>query len=83
MKALFTKLAKALARWRTWVVNSLLALAVVAPEIINSPEILAVVPREWQRWFLVGVFLLNIWMRPRPAVLPGDPEVQAKKAGAK
>lgn len=72
-----------LVRFRTWIVNSLLALAVVAPEIINSPEILAVVPREWQRWFLVGVFLLNIWMRPRPAVLPSDPEVQAKKAGAK
>ena len=83
MKSFITNLAKKIARWRTWLVNSLLALAVVAPEIVNSPEILAVVPREWQRWFLVGVFLLNIWMRPRPAVLPSDPEVQAKKAGAK
>ncbi len=83
MRALFTSFARKVARWRTWIVNSLLALAVVAPEIANSPEILAVVPREWQRWFLVGVFLLNIWMRPRPAVLAGDPEVQAKKAAAK
>jgi len=83
MKSFLTNLAKKIARWRTWLVNSLLALAVVAPEIVNSPEILAVVPREWQRWFLVGVFLLNIWMRPRPAVLPSDPEVQAQKAGAK
>lgn len=83
MKALVSKLAVALARWRTWVVNGLLALAVIAPELANSPEFLAVVPREWQRWFLAGVFLLNIWMRPRPAVLAGDPEVKAKKGGAK
>ncbi|UNK39403.1 hypothetical protein MNR02_06760 [Shinella sp. H4-D48] len=83
MKALVSKLATALARWRTWIVNGLLALAVVLPEIANSPEILAIVPREWQRWFLAGVFLLNIWMRPRPAVLAGDPEVQAKKVAAK
>lgn len=83
MKAFVSKLATALARWRTWVVNGLLALAVVAPELANSPEILAVVPREWQRWFLAGVFMLNIWMRPRPAVLPGDPEVQMKRGDPK
>lgn len=83
MKALFSSLARKVARWRTWIVNSLLALAVVAPEIANSPEIVAVVPREWQRWFLAGVFMLNIWMRPRPAVLPGDPEVQMKRVDQK
>ena len=36
-------------------------------------------PQEYQRMFLAGLFMLNIWMRPRPAVLPGDPEVQIKK----
>lgn len=76
MKALL----KTIARWRTWVLNILLVFATLAPEILNAPEILAVVPQEYQRMFLAGLFLLNIWMRPRPAVLPGDPEVQAKKA---
>lgn len=69
-----------LARWRTWVVNLLLVFATLAPEILNAPEILAIVPQEYQRMFLAGLFLLNIWLRPRPAVLPGDPEVQIKKA---
>lgn len=71
--------ARLIARFRTWVLNLLLAFAFAAPEIFNSPEVLAVIPREWQRWFLVAAFLLNIWMRPRPAVLPSDPEVKIKK----
>lgn len=71
---------KMLARWRTWVLNLLLVFATLAPEILNAPEILAIVPEDYQRMFLAGLFLLNIWMRPRPAVLPSDPEVQIKKA---
>lgn len=66
-------------RLRTWVFNIVLALLFVAPEILNSPEILAIIPAEYQRWFLVAAFLVNIWMRPRPAVLPGDPEVDMRK----
>lgn len=77
MKALF----KSIARWRTWVLNMLLVFATLAPEVLNAPEILAIVPQEYQRAFLAFLFLLNIWMRPRPAVLPSDPEVQIKKAG--
>lgn len=76
------KLFETLARWRTWVVNLFLAGVTLAPEILNSPEILAIVPQDYQRYFLAGLFLLNIWLRPRPAVLPSDPEVQAKKASA-
>lgn len=70
---------RTIARWRTWVLNVLLVLATLAPEVLNAPEILAIVPQEYQRMFLAGLFVLNIWMRPRPAVLPGDPEVQIKK----
>ena len=75
-----TAFLKTLARWRTWIVNGFLALLTVLPEVLNAPEILAVVPEEYQRIFLAGLFLLNIWLRPRPAVLPSDPEVQIKKA---
>lgn len=75
-----TDFLKMLARWRTWVVNAILVLITLAPEILNAPEILAVVPQDYQRYFLAGLFVLNIWLRPRPAVLPSDPEVQIKKA---
>lgn len=67
---------KTLARWRTWIVNVVLAALFALPAILNSPEILAVIPAEYQRWFLVAAFLINIWMRPRPAVLPSDPEAR-------
>ena len=77
-----TSILKTLARWRTWVINLLLASITLAPEILNAPEILAIVPQDYQRLFLAGLFLLNIWMRPRPAVLPSDPEVQVKKEAA-
>lgn len=77
-----TAIFKTLARWRTYVVNLLLAFAVMAPEILNAPEILAVVPQDYQRMFLAGLFLLNIWLRPRPAVLPGDLEVQSRNTAA-
>lgn len=69
-----------LVRWRTYFVNIVLALLFIAPEILNSPEILAVIPAEYQRWFLVAAFLINIWMRPRPAATRDDPEVQVREA---
>lgn len=63
-------------RWRTWLLNGILSLAFILPEVLNSPEVLAVIPQDYQRWFLVAAFLINIWMRPRPAVMAKDPEVQ-------
>lgn len=68
-----------LIRWRTYILNGALALAFILPEVMNSPEILAVIPAPWQRWFLVGAFLLNIWMRPRPASRAMDAEVRVAK----
>lgn len=69
-----------LVRWRTYFLNIILALLFIAPEVLNSPEILAIIPAPYQRWFLVAAFLVNIWMRPRPASLASDPEVQVKNA---
>lgn len=69
-----------LVRWRTWIVNTVLAVVTIAPEILNAPEVLAVVPHEYQRYFLAGLFVLNILMRPRPAAVKSDPEVQVREA---
>ena len=66
-------------RLRTWLVNLALALLIVGPEVLNSPEVLALIPAEYQRWVLAASFLINIWMRPRPAVLASDPEARGQK----
>jgi len=68
-----------LVRFRTWIVNLLLAVVIVAPDLLNSPEVLAIVPAEYQRYVLAAGFLLNIWLRPRPAVIASDPEVTSVK----
>lgn len=68
-----------LVRFRTWVVNIILAIITIAPGVLNAPEILAIVPADYQRYFLAGLFLLNIWLRPRAAVMAKDPEVAAKR----
>jgi hypothetical protein len=72
-------------RFRTWIVNLVFALMIVAPELLNSPEVLAVIPAEYQRYVLAAAFLVNIWMRPRPAVVKSDPEVdmRARRIGKK
>jgi hypothetical protein len=41
-----------LVRWRTYFVNITLALLFILPQVLNSPEILAVIPHDYQRWFL-------------------------------
>jgi len=70
-------------RFRTWLANLLFAALIVAPDLLNSPEILAVIPAEYQRYVLAAAFLLNIWMRPRPAVLPNDLEASVSRSKRK
>ena len=73
------KIWEFLVRLRTWLFNGVLALLVLAPEILNAPEILAVVPQHYQRYFLAGLFVVNILMRPRPAVMAKDPEAEVTR----
>jgi len=83
MTQILNPIWEVLVRWRTWLVNVTLALLFIIPEVLNSTEILAVIPHDYQRWFLVATFLVNILMRPRPASIASDPEVQVAKAIAK
>jgi len=71
---------EAVVRFRTWLVNLLLAALIVAPDLLNSPEVLAVIPQEYQRYVLAAAFLVNIWMRPRPAVLATDLEASVSRS---
>ena len=77
-----SRLWEYLVRFRTWVVNIVLALMVVAPDLLNAPEVLAVFPAEYQRYVVAAGFILNIWMRPRPAVMAHDPEASLPRRGA-
>ena len=70
-------------RFRTWLANLLFALLIVAPDLLNSPEVLAVIPAEYQRWVIATGFLLNIWMRPRPAVISTDLEASVSRSRRK
>lgn len=76
MKRIF----EAVVRFRTWLANLFFAALIVAPDLINSPEILAAVPAEYQRYVVAAAFLVNIWMRPRPAVLATDLEASISRS---
>jgi hypothetical protein len=65
---------EALVRFRTWVVNMFAAAMILIPELLNAPEVIAVVPVQYQKYVFVAALLLNIWMRPRPAVMAKDVE---------
>ena len=67
-------------RLRTWLVNLVGAALIVLPELLNAPEVIAVIPQSYQKWVFVAALLLNIWMRPRPASMAQDPETQVRKA---
>lgn len=76
---MFTKLAKTLARWRTWIVNAAAAILLVLPDILNAfvgYDWSGIVPPKYMPYITLAIIVLNIWMRPRPAVLPSDPEAK-------
>lgn len=70
-----------LVRFRTWLVNLFLALLMIAPDILNAPEVLAIVPADKQRYILALAFLVNIWLRPRPAAMAKDKPTRAEFTG--
>jgi len=70
---------EAIVRFRTWIVNLAASLLILLPELLNAPEVLAVVPLQYQKYVFVGALILNIVMRPRPAAMAKDPEVQIAK----
>lgn len=76
MKNLLSNLWDFLVRFRTWLVNLLTAVVVALPFIINMPEFQAVLPPEALPWVLLVNAVLNLWMRPRPAVRARDPEAE-------
>jgi predicted cobalt transporter CbtA len=69
---MLNKIWEALVRFRTWLVNIVGAALILLPELLNAPEVIAVIPQQYQKYVFVAALLLNIWMRPRPAVMKKD-----------
>jgi hypothetical protein len=72
-----------LIRWRTWLVNLFGSILLALPDLLyllQSTELMAVLPVGYQKWLALGLLVLNVWMRPRPASRPSDPEVQVANA---
>lgn len=76
MKRIF----EAVVRFRTWVFNILMAVWILIPELLKTPEFVAVVPEKYKGLIVLAVALVNIWMRPRPAVLASDPEASVSRS---
>lgn len=76
------KLWETLVRWRTWLVNVLFAI-LLTPELVVALlgfDWATVIPPGLMPYVSLAIIILNIWMRPRPASIASDPEVQVKKA---
>lgn len=71
---MFKDLWIAIVRFRTWLVNGIGAALILLPELLNAPEVLAVIPQQYQKYVFVAALLINIWLRPRPAVVKSDVE---------
>ena len=77
------RIIEAVIRFRTWLANLFFAVLIVAPDLLNAPEVIAVIPAEYQRWVIAAGFLVNIWLRPRPAVLATDLEASVSRSRRK
>lgn len=72
MKAWLNSLWLQIVRWRTWLLNVFGALLIALPDLLlflNSNELMAVLPPGYQKWLALGLLVVNVWMRPRPAAV--------------
>lgn len=63
-------------RWRTWLFNSLTTILLAAGELLIALDTgfnwREVIPPQYVPYAILAFALVNIWMRPRPAVLPAE-----------
>jgi hypothetical protein len=70
---------KTLRRWRTWIVNGAAAIVLALPDVLNGLTGIYwgdIIPPKYLPFFTLLIVLVNIWMRPRAAVLPDDDEAK-------
>ena len=57
---MLTKIWEIMVRWRTWLANSFFALLLFVPDILNQPEVLAIIPANYSKYVVAAAFLINI-----------------------
>ncbi len=74
-------------RFRTWLLGVVGMVALflpdildIAAELLNAPQIVAVLPEGWRTWAAAIALILTMWSRWRPATRASDPEVKVAKA---
>lgn len=74
-------------RFRTWLLGVIGIVAMFLPDLIdlasqllNAPQIVAVLPPGWKTWAGAIGFVLIVWSRWRPATRAADAEVKVSKA---
>lgn len=75
------KLKEHIIRLRTWIIN-VLFVAILSPDVIMvliGANWGSVIPEPYINYVTIAIPILNIWMRPRPAVLPTDTEAKISK----
>lgn len=84
---MLTKLWDFTVRLRTWLIGAVGMFALFLPDlltvfgdILNSPQIVAVLPENWKAWAGAIGFICLVWSRWRPATRTADAEVQVKQA---
>lgn len=74
------RILKTVARWRTWLFNTLAGAVILVPEIVQALAGFGywgdIIPKKYMPLFTLFVLVVNVIMRPRPAVLPSDIEAQ-------
>jgi hypothetical protein len=73
------KFWKTVKRFRTWIVNSVFGV-LIGPEAIAALlgyDWGAIIPEHYMPYVTLAVVVLNVWMRPRPAVLASDIEANS------
>ena len=68
------ELWEAVVRFRTWLFNGVGFVLLALLPLLGAPEIMAVIPPDLQKYIIAAAFIINIWMRPRPAAVKKDPE---------
>lgn len=68
------------ARWRSWLWNVFTVAFTGLLLALATPEVQAVLPKNWLPWALALNAVVNLWMRPRPAVLADDIEAHNSRS---
>lgn len=80
---MLTNLMDFTVRFRTWLIGAVGMIALFLPDllvvfsdILNSPQIVAILPENWKAWAGAIGFGCLVWSRWRPATRTADAEVQ-------